>query len=239
MKKIILLIALISFISCNENERLIYDLNSHDIYFRDVNEKKDSAIVSLFFKEEVSTSKFSLKVLGITLDTPQRFKVEVVKEKTTAVENVHYKKLPEFFEFPANETVYGMPIEFIKGAEDIKKEPVVLAIQLIATDKIGVAYEDRSILRIMITDYLIEPVDDDMRQFKKLFGDYSRTKHLMIIELAGHDFWDGDYGSYGGIYGLYEEYDYYTPIARKLYKMITTDVYIDENGKVMGGWNVP
>ena len=37
---------------------------------------------------------------------------------------------------------------------------------------------------------------------------------------------------------IYEE-DYYTPYARKLYKIITGSEIRDETGKVMQGWNVP
>lgn len=238
MKKFIIFIALIFFVSCNENERLLYDLNSHDIYFRDIDKKKDSLIVSLFSKEEVSTSKFQLKILGSTLETPQKFKVEVIKDRTTAVEGVHYKKLPDFYEFPTKVIEFGMPIEFIRGADDIKVSPVILTISIAETEGMSFAFEDRRVVRIKITDYLIEPRGSDMADFKTLFGDYSRTKHAMIIELAGHDFWDGEYGAYGGAYGLSYEMVYYTPIARKLYKMITTGEYYDENGNLMGGWNV-
>ncbi len=52
-------------------------------------------------------------------------------------------------------------------------------------------------------------------------------------------FWEDTYGSGNGNYGIYYEEDYYTPYARKLYKIITGSEIRDETGKVMQGWNVP
>ena len=68
---------------------------------------------------------------------------------------------------------------------------------------------------------------------------YDLNMHLMIIELTGHDFWDGNYGNYGGANGIYYEMDYYIPYARKLYKIITENEIEDENGNIIQGWMVP
>ena len=61
----------------------------------------------------------------------------------------------------------------------------------------------------------------------------------MIIELTCHDFCEDTYCSGYGNYGIIYEEDYYTPYARKLYKIITGSEIRDETGKVMQGWNVP
>lgn len=247
MKNIILFLVLIAFVSCKENERLTYDANRHDVYFRDIrnddNKKNDSLFVSLLKKETNSVTKVPVQVLGSVLTAPKKFRVEVIPERTTAVEGVHYKKLPDYYEFPADTIVYDMPVEIIKGDESLTDRSVVLALRLVASDEMGIAYEEKGFIRLVIAEMLKVPTEedayDDMPIFRKLFGPYSRTKHLMIIDLVGHDFWDGDYGAYGGLYGLYNEQGYYTPYARQLYKIITSGVYLDENGQQMVGWNVP
>ena len=118
-----------------------------------------------------------------------------------------------------------------------------LTLRLLGTSDLGIAYQDRAEIRLVIADMVKMPEGTgyygDMTAFKNLFGDYSRKKHTMIIELTGHDFWDGNYGDNGGVYGIYYEMDYYTPYARKLYKIITENEIKDENGNIMQGWMVP
>ncbi len=79
----------------------------------------------------------------------------------------------------------------------------------------------------------------DMTAFKKLFGDYSRKKHTMIIELTGHDFWDGNYGNYGGRMESITRWIIIFLMREKLYKIITENEIEDENGNIIPGWMVP
>ena len=134
------------------------------------------------------------------------------------------------------ENLFKMPARLIKGDAAIKQKPVTLTLRLVATGELGVAYADKSEIRLLIADMLKKPEGEgyygDMTAFKKLFGEYSQKKHMMIIEMTGHDFWEDTYGI------IYEE-DYYTPYARKLYKIITGSEIRNETGKVMQGWNVP
>lgn len=236
MKKIILFLAFITLFSCKENERLTYDANRSDVYFRDITKDNDSLYVSLLSKEDRSDALIPVKVLGGILSTPKKFRVEVVPEKSTAVEGKHYQKLPEYYEFTPDTTVYFMPVVMLKGDDAIKVKPVELTLRIVNSEEMGIAYEDRCEIRLVIADMLRVPTgtgnSGDMTIFKKLFGEYSRVKHLMIIDLVGHDFWDKDTT-------IDAQQAYYTPFARKLYKIITSGEYIDENGNVIQGWNVP
>lgn len=243
MKRYILILTVILLAACQENERLIYNDSMHDIYYSIVTETRDSLYVSLLMAEDVSNANVQIKLLGHVLPAAQKFKVEVVEERSDAKEGVHYLPLPEYYEFPAGVFEYDMPVTLLKGDKSITEKPVTLTLRLVATSELGVAYENRSELRLLIADMLKKPEGEgyygDMTVFKNLFGEYSKKKHLMIIELVGHDFWDGGYGSYGGAYGLYYEKGYYTPYARKLYKIITEQEIRDENGKIIQGWMVP
>ena len=246
MRKLFILLFGAIFCSCSENDRLVYSEGMHDIYYSDVTKDKDSLYVSLLTADQELITTINIKLLGDTLRVPEKFKVEVVPEKTSAKEGVHYKKLPESYEFPVGEFEYKMPVTLIKGDEGITKNPVILALRLVPISNLGIAYTDRSVVRLIISDMLRRPEGDgyydDMKMFVKLFGEYSRKKHTMIIELTGHDFWDLDYGArpdYNGANKIYYEEAYYTPYARKLYKIITENKIEDENGKIMQGWMVP
>ena len=243
MRKIFIFLAMVVFCSCSKNERLVYDSGMHDIYYSVVTEVQDSVYVSLLGKEDVFAATIGVKMLGDTLSAPGKFKVEVVKEKTDAIEGVHYEKLPDYFEFPAGVFEYKMPVNLLKGDQGITEKPVYLTLQLVGTSDLGIAYPNRSVVRLLIADMLKRPEGTgyygDMTAFIALFGEYSRKKHEMIIEVTGHDFWDGEYGDYGGAYGLYYEKNYYVPYARKLYKIITENEIKDENGKIIQGWLVP
>lgn len=246
MRKLFILLFGVIFCSCSENDRLIYNEVMHDIYYSAVTKDKDSLYVSLLTADQELVTTINVKLLGDILHVPEKFKVEVVPGKTTAKEGVHYKKLPEFYEFPDGEFEYKMPVTLIKGDEEITKNPVILALRLVPISNLGIAYMDRSVVRLIISDMLRKPVGneyyEDLGAFVKLFGEYSRKKHTMIIELTGHDFWDLGYGEnpdYNGDNKIYYESAYYTPYARKLYKIITENKIEDENGKIMQGWMVP
>lgn len=236
MKKIILLLAFVTLFSCKENERLVYDSNRTDVYFNDVNEYRDSLYVSLLTKENISDAFVNVRILGGMLSVPKKIRVVVIPEKTTAVEGVHYKKLPDYYEFPTDIHTYLMPIVMLKGDESIKEKEVILALRIVETEEVGVAFENQSEIRLVIADMLRTPTGlgilEDMTAFNQLFGEYSKTKHMMIIELVGHDLWDRS--PY-----LYPQTGYFTPYGRKLYKIITEGKYYDENGKLMEGWKMP
>lgn len=245
MRTIFLFFAIAAMVicACQENDRLLYDDGMHDIYYADVTDTKDSVYVSLLMAEDVSVARVQLKLLGNVLSAPLKFKVEVVKERTDAIEGVHYQKLPEYYEFPAGEFTYGMPVTLLKGGPTITERPVNLTLRLVGTDELGVAYADRAEVRLQIADMLRKPEGEryyeDMPMFQQLFGEYSQKKHLMIIEMVGYDFWDNTEELYYPQYPIYSREEDYAPYARRLYKLIKENEIKDENGKVMQLWTCP
>ena len=178
MKKIFFLLASVILLACSENERMVYDEHMHDIYYSIVTDTRDSLYVSLLMADQILETTVDVKMLGNVLTKPQKFKVEVVGERTDAKEGIHYEKLPEFYEFPAGEFIYKMPVRLIKGDAAIKQKPVTLTLRLVATGDLGVAYADKSEIRLLIADMLKKPEGEgyygDMTAFKKLFGEYSQ-----------------------------------------------------------------
>ena len=113
MKKIFFLLASVILLACSENERIVYDEHMHDIYYSIVTDTRDSLYVSLLMADQILETTVDVKMLGNVLTKPQKFKVEVVGERTDAKEGIHYEKLPEFYEFPAGEFIYKMPVRLI------------------------------------------------------------------------------------------------------------------------------
>ena len=157
MRKLFILLLGIVFYSCSENDRLIYSEGMHDIYYSDVTKDKDSIFVSLLTAERELTTTINVKLLGDTLRVSEKFKLEVIPGKTTAKEGVHYQKLPETYEFPTGVFEYKMPVTLIKGDEGITKAPVILALRLVPVAGLGIAYENRSVVRLIISDMLRKP----------------------------------------------------------------------------------
>ena len=176
MRRIFILFVLAALCSCSKNERLIYDLNMHDIYYPIVTETRDSLFVSLLTADEILTATVEVKLLGDVLQAPARFKVEVVKEKTDAIEGIHYEKLPDYYDFPAGEFVYKMPVNLLKGDKSITEKPMSLTLRLVETSDLGIAYKDRAEIRLVIADMVKMPEGTgyygDMTAFKNLFDDY-------------------------------------------------------------------
>lgn len=211
----------------------------HDIYYQTVTATRDSLYVSLLTASEELTVLVDVRMLGNVLETPGRFSVEVVPGKTDAVEGLHYRKLPDYYEFPAGEFSYGMPVTLLTGDEGITQKAVNLTLRIIPSSNLGVAYENRSEIRLVIANMMRMPTGtgyyNDLTYFLKLFGPYSVVKHRLIIEMTGHDFWDRTTSSNA----IYAQAAYYTPYARKLYKLVTENIILDENNEQMQGWQVP
>ena len=90
--------------------------------------------------------------------------------------------MPPYYEVPANVFEYDMPITLLKGDEGITQNPVTLTLRLVETSELGIAYANRSVIRLLIANMLKKPEGDgfygDMTTFRRLFGEYSRKKHF-------------------------------------------------------------
>ncbi len=245
---IIVIIACVAGISCTKNERMIYS-ELEKIYFSQYNSTMDSLNYSLIASPEVDTVKLSVKLLGNKLTESKKFKLSVIGSLTDAVEGTHYKTLEEFYEFPVGQFIYELPIIVYKTDESLNEKTVTLAVKLEDTGDLKTAYEDRIKVRIILSNMFSPPVGDgyygNMTQFIKLFGEYSRVKHQKIIELAGHDFQADPLNQYGNNpfykenFHLYFDYSYYVPFARILYQYFKENEVLDENGNIIGLWDVP
>lgn len=241
MKNLMILFILFLFVSCKQNERLIFEGESRVYFVRD-SKKTDTLFLSIMTSPNGSSFEIPVALLGYALSEEKSYRVEVVPEETTAQENLTYRLEKNEFIFPANTYKTNFPVILYKEDPDLWNEYKYLTLRLVPTQELGVAYDDRSQLVVAVSAMLKVPQGTEyfgeMTAFVTLFGVYSRKKHELIIEITGHDFWDGNYGKYGGLgtYGLYHEKDYYKPYARVLLKYVTDNEVFDENGNRINPW---
>lgn len=239
MKNIFLIIVLfLSIVSCRENEGMIFEGESM-VYFEDISKDKDTITFSIAPKASGSTFEIPVVIAGYKLTTDKKMRIEIVKESSTAIDGKHYK-LQEEHIFPTNTLRSIIPIIIYKEDPELFTTTKYLTVKLVSTSDLNIAYDDRVKVVLAITLQLKAPGGvgyySDITAFKNLFGPYSKKKHELIIEMTGHDFWDGDYGYYGGASGLYEEMDYYRPYSRTLLQYIMENEVYDENGNRIDPW---
>lgn len=239
MKKLLYLAVLfLTLSSCKENEKLLFD-DTTRVYFQSATTLTDSVTFSLISQStDAAVRDVDVRLMGAMLTEAKTFRVEIIEEESTAIEGVHYQNFSEECEFPVDTIKTSFPIEVLKTDPELEDTNFYLTIQLVDTDEITVAYEERSKLKIVITNQIIAPTGTsyyyNLPTFVRLFGAYSRVKHELIIQITGHDFWDSSYGTSN--YAIYYQTSYYTPYAKLLYQMIIENDYYDENGDLIEPW---
>lgn len=237
MKNIISAFVVILFLltACEKNERLLFN-EKQSVYFRSYSDKADSLTASLVTKPiGEDTIYIKVQLLGRYLEKPQRFKLEVINEKTTAVEGKHFKALEKYYVFPKDTSMFDLPIVLIKGDLMLQKKSVTLAVRL-KEDELKTAFNDRLSVRIVFSDMFIKPDDSggaysNLQQFINLFGVYSQKKHRMIFECLGEDLPTEQYAMF------YKNYDpKWIACSQSLSNFCRDNEVIDENGNRIFPW---
>lgn len=235
MKKLFYLIIIIfTLASCKENEHMVYEAG-YKIYFGGITAKSDSLTVSLANKPNGYEYKVTVKLIGEIPKTDMKFRVGVIPERSTAQEGVHYKALEANYIFPAGKSTTTFPIILYNQDPILNEKNMILSLRFIPSDGIELAYENRSVARLRISTILKTPEGTgyygDLRAFNNLFGEYSKVKHGLIIDLLGYDLWDKSTS-------IYDQIETFTPYARALYVYIRDNQVYDENGKLIELWKI-
>ncbi|WP_439184630.1 DUF4843 domain-containing protein [Carboxylicivirga taeanensis] len=232
MKKTLIQLCLIilTIYGCSQNERLQYD-EKPGVYFADYDQNSDSLVYSFTTTPNaIDTINLRVKILGsATKDLV--YKINVSSE-STAQEGVHYVGLNDTHTFPAGKSSTNLPLILTKSA-DLEDSMVTLSLELVGTDDMDVGYLDKSSVRIFLTDQLIKPQYWDSK-FQRYFGEYSKVKHQLCIDIMGHDF-PLTYQETRG-WGGYSAYSYWMYVGREAAKYIATNDVYDENGKLIPLW---
>ena len=228
---ILIYIFTILCIGCHENDRLIYTTKP-SVFFPDYVTGKDSVTYSFrMTKEDRDTIYLTAKLVGKSFETRTPIGLKIDKEQTTAQEGIYYE-MEDSYWFEPGKGEIEIPIYLIQGGTDIDDDILSIALQLIPTEDIDVAYEDKSRVYVRITNKLVKPSywEDLLIIY---FGEYSQVKHEKCIEVMGHDFplTMDEIATFPG------SYSYFMTQGRTVCYYYATHNEVDENGKKIEVWD--
>ena len=228
---ILIYIFTILCIGCHENDRLIYTTKP-SVFFPDYVTGKDSVTYSFrMTKEDRDTIYLTANLVGKSFETRTPIGLKIDKDQTTAQEGIYYE-MEDSYWFELGKGEIKIPIYLIQGGTDIDDDILSIALQLIPTEDIDVAYEDKSRVYVRITNKLVKPSywEDLLIIY---FGEYSQVKHEKCIEVMGHDFplTMAEIATFPG------SYSYFMTQGRTVCYYYATHNEVDENGKKIEVWD--
>lgn len=181
---------LLMLVSCRESEKLMYgDFSGIHIKLpvedTTVILRRDTLIYSFAFEKpelKQKTINIPVEIEGFRVNKDRKFKVEVLNEGTTAVEDVNYIKLQEYYTVKANEGIANIPITFNRSL-DIREKPVLFSLRLSRSDDFEIGINHKQKIVLSVSDILEEPVW--WEGWKFFFGDYHRIKYQEWIKIKG------------------------------------------------------
>lgn len=182
-KLLYLIVSLVVFFSCEENEDGYYD-NIPRIYFP---EETDS--LSFSFGDKVAeytrhTIKVPVKMMGLNAVKEMKFKVVLNKELSTAEEGVHFSPIQPEYTLAVDSVNAYVPIELIRDnlSEDEVTYKIVLDLEANTDFELG----SKENLRAVVTfnNYLEEP-SWWMNMFVMYTVNYHRGMYQRLIAYYG------------------------------------------------------
>ncbi|MDY5813542.1 MAG: DUF4843 domain-containing protein [Bacteroides sp.] len=186
---------------CQENERLQY-MRPGAAYFSTltVTDSLSYSFVSGLKTEDVV--KIPIRIIG-EVSEKDRFITIAVSPESTAQEGIHYRDLTRKVVLGAGRLETAVELQVLK--QGLEKRDVKLVLQLVPNEQIGLGYADRLKATLVLTQQLVMPIywEETLSWY---YGDYSKAKHQLCIQVQGEDFphsFDrtkiNDYMSYGRI----------------------------------------
>ncbi|MCR8668932.1 DUF4843 domain-containing protein [Aestuariibaculum sp. M13] len=239
MKKIIYNITILALLvgacfSCEPNEGLVYK-EKDGLYFLSATKDTDSVYYSFLGKiNNVDTLKLPIQILGTPIDQNRTFKVEVDQEKTTAVEGVHYEALKGSYIFNANNFKQNFNLVLYKDDPALETEDKIIALKVVESEDFNPGYSNRTNLKVYVTNRIIKPSYWDTLLYL-FFGEYSKVKHNIVINLMGKDFpYTYDEARFGAGWGI----TYLQIQGRNCAEYFIDNDVDDEDGNKIYAWPV-
>ncbi len=234
MKKLINIIIVslvaISFSNCKKNEIIQYK-EKPSVYFSNFNDN-DSLVYSFVGKSGTTDTLYlDVKLLGEKLPTGKKYKVQVNDAMTTAKASVHYKTPDDSYTFPQDTFNTKLPVIIYNTDESLKTKSVTLTLTLLSTEDLNTGYPTKLNAHLVITNQLIKPNYWD-GLLVIFYGEYSKVKHQICIQLQGHDFPITQDLAVSSPYGI----AYWMSYGRVAAKYFTDHVVYDENGNRILPW---
>lgn len=226
MKKILFMISLYSIVLGCSDDKIVFD-GEPNIYF-----PSDKTTYSWFGKIDKTTIlEIPCNIVGQAPTEDKNYKMVVVADKTTAVEGVHYEKLPGTMTWEKGQFTINAPVKIFNNDPKLTDQDFILTIELQNSGDMNVNYEGNMQHTITMTSQVTKPVYWDQYTLNAFFGPYSKVKHSIIVQIAGKDFPASS-----------KEYKVQAPYWQNIgltevrsYFLINTNIK-DENGIIIAPW---
>lgn len=200
-KNIIFTLLSLGVAACSENETAIYQ-GDNAVYFSEttVDDSLQYSFASGLKSEDVV--QIPVRIIGQSVDEDRTIAYEV-STKSTAKERIHYKPLPGEIRLRAGCVETAIDVTVMDGDPDLEQNTVELVIDLKANKDFVLGFPENLSVRLLITKQLVKPSYWDF-PLSLYYGNYSKAKHQLCIQVQGFDFPDkfdldmvGQYISYG------------------------------------------
>ena len=178
-------------VGCEENEPMEFEGGSRALFYEEgssfvgivvqIYEKNYSFALVAYDQMEIE-AKINVRLMGPVVDRDRKFKAEVVKELSTAVEGTHFR-LGEAV-MKAGEYWSQLPVTLCRTA-DMKEKAVSITLRLVATEDllggVGDGGSEEGYFTLHVGDFLMEP-----QNWPTLyFGEYSVNKYSFVVSTLG------------------------------------------------------
>ncbi|TDQ78125.1 DUF4843 domain-containing protein [Sphingobacterium yanglingense] len=192
-----IVIALIFFFSCKKNDQApFFDANTSISISGDKQQgtKADSLVYSFAVQPsslQETNIKIHVRTVGNIVDSDREFSL-VINPTLTTAEDAEFE-FPKVFTMPANASTTTINVK-IKRSERLKATNAKLVIDVAENKEFKPAPIFKSLtdpyqtnrFSIVWTDVLTKPAEwDDGVYFLYMFGEWSKTKHQLIIDATG------------------------------------------------------
>lgn len=194
-----ILIFLLSVTGCQENEQMIFS-EKPSAYFSSITASDSISYSFASGKVKQDTVLVPIKIIGESTDYDREIAFSI-DASSTAKAGVQYKALDNKVILPAGKV--ETQIKVVVFDKELDKSDVSLIFALVPNDNFNLGYGDRLTAKVIITNQLVKPTYWDI-PLSFYYGEYSKAKHRLCIQLQGEDFpptWDRTkvqtYMSYG------------------------------------------
>ncbi len=179
-------------ISCEKNERMLYDENYNALNFimpgLEGKEADSLYINFMFYPDEkvIDTLKVQVRLLGMPQNASRYYKVTPVVSGTTAMSGQHYE-LEDVYEFPADTTRTWLEV-YINRDESLQDSTFRLQLKFDSTDDFVEGLDEYKTFIVNITDNLDTPPPFwENNRLHYNAGPYHPLKCKKFIEIAKVD----------------------------------------------------
>ena len=200
-------------VACDDNadypfqgqDAVYFQLESNVYYWK---QTLDSMVYSFAAKGvDEDTLWVRVNLEGNTKPEDRPIKVVVDETKTTAEVDLHYEALKDNYVLPRDSVYTHIPVIIYNKDEELENKQVEIVLALQPTESLDLGISDRRTCRLIVSNMLKKPTYwEDVISWD--FGDYSRRKHELCIQVLGVDFPDtsGEYYENDKMWDVYGAY---------------------------------